>query len=298
MLRENARDLAAFIVVARELNFTRAAAKLGVSQSALSHTMRGLEERLGLRLLTRTTRSVAPTETGERLLRTIGPHFDEIEVELKALTDLRERPAGTFRITATEHAAEAVLLPAIGKVVKAYPDIHVEIVVDNGLADIVSDRFDAGVRLGENIANDMIAVRLSPDKRMVVVGSPEFLAEHGQPETPQDLARYTCINLRLQTGGGLYAWELEKDGRALNVRVEGALIFNTPRLVTQAAVAGLGLAFVSKDEARPEIEDGRLIQILGDWCPSFPGYYLYFPSRRQASSAFRILVDALRYRAV
>lgn len=296
MLRSNASDLAAFLMVARERSFTRAAAKLGVSQSALSQTMRSLEERLGVRLLTRTTRSVSPTDIGERLLQTIGPHLDAVEAELIALTEARERPAGNFRITAIEDAAETILLPAIARVVKAHPDIHVEVVVDYGLTDLVGGRFDAGVRLGEDVAKDMIAVRIGPEMRMVVVGSPAYFTAHGTPQQPQDLVRHNCISLRFQSSGGLYAWEFERDSRVLNVRVEGGLIFNTPRLIVNAAVAGLGLAFVALDQVQPYIDAGALVQVLDAWCPSFPGYHLYYPSRRQASPAFKLLVDALRFR--
>ncbi|CAX22042.1 putative transcriptional regulator [Methylorubrum extorquens DM4] len=296
MLRENASDLAAFLTVARERSFTRAAAKLGISQSALSQTVRNLEERLKVRLLTRTTRSVSPTEAGERLLRTVGPHLDAVETELAALGETLDQPAGNFRITAIEHAAETILLPGIAKVVGEHPDIHVEVVVDYGLTDIVSHRFDAGVRAGEDIAKDMIAVRVGPDMRMVVVGAPSYIAMRGTPRIPQELVGHSCISLRLQTSGGLYAWEFEKDGRPVNVRVEGGLVFNTPRLILNAARMGLGLAFVPSDQAGPLIESGELVQILDDWCPSFPGYHLYYPSRRQASPAFRLLVEGLRYK--
>lgn len=296
MLRDNASDLAAFLTVARERNFTRAAAKLGISQSALSQTVRNLEERLKVRLLNRTTRSVSPTDAGERLLQTVGPHLDAVETELAALSETLDKPVGNFRITAIEHAAETILLPAIARVVGGHPDIHVEVVVDYGLTDIVSDQFDAGVRAGEDIAKDMIAVRIGPDMRMVVVGAPSYLAERGTPRTPQELVGHSCISLRLQTSGGLYAWEFEKDGQPVNVRVEGSLIFNTPRLILNAARMGLGLAFVPSDQAAPLIESGELVQILDDWCPSFPGYHLYYPSRRQASPAFRLLVEGLRYK--
>lgn len=296
MLRDNASDLAAFLAVARERSFTRAAAKLGISQSALSQTVRNLEERLKVQLLTRTTRSVSPTEAGERLLQAIGPHLDAVETELAALSETLDQPAGNFRITAIEHAAETILLPGIARVIAKHPDIHVEVVVDYGLTDIVSERFDAGVRAGEDIAKDMIAVRVGPDMRMVVVGAPSYFAEHGRPGSPQELVSHCCISLRFQTSGGLYAWEFEKDGRSINVRVEGGLIFNTPRLILKAATIGLGLAFVPSDQAAPLLADGELVQVLDDWCPSFPGYHLYYPSRRQASPAFRLLVEAFRYR--
>ena len=296
MPRDNLNELTAFLAVAREKSFTRAAAQLGVSQSALSHTVRALEERLGVRLLTRTTRSVAPTEAGERLVRSVGPRLDEIEAELAALSALREKPAGTIRITAGEHAAEAVLWPAIARLLPDYPDSKVEIIVDYGLTDIVAERYDAGVRLGEQVAHDMIAVRIGPDMRMAVVGSPAYFARQPKPRTPQELTTHNCINLRLPTYGGLYAWEFEKAGRELKVRVEGQLIFNTARLRMNAVLAGLGLAYLPEDQLRAHLADGRLVRVLADWCPPFPGYHLYYPSRRQATPAFSLLVDALRYR--
>lgn len=295
MPRENVKDLLAFLAVARERSFTRAAAQLGVSQSALSHTIRGLEERLGLRLLTRTTRSVAPTEAGQRLLSSVGPRFEEIEAELAALSELRDKPSGTIRITAGEHAADALLWPALERLLPAYPDINVEIIVDYGLTDIVAERYDAGVRLGEQVAKDMIAVRIGPDMRMAVVGSPDYFARRGQPRTPQDLTAHDCINLRLPTYGGLYAWEFEKDGREVKVRVEGRLVFNNIALRMNAALSGLGLAYLPDDQAQAQISAGRLVRVLGDWCPPLPGYHLYYPSRRQASSAFAVLLDAHRY---
>lgn len=296
MPRENINDLGAFIAVARERSFTRAAARLGVSQSALSHTIRGLEERLGLRLLMRTTRSVAPTEAGERLLLTVGPRLDEIETELAALSALREKPAGTIRITAGEHAAEAILWPALMKFLPDYPDINIEIIVDYGLTDIVAERYDAGVRLGEQVAKDMIALRIGPDMRMAVVGAPSYFATWPVPRTPQDLTAHRCINLRLPTYGGIYAWEFEKDGRELHVRVDGRFVFNTISLRLDAALAGLGLAYLPERHVRPHIDSGRLVHVLADWCPPFSGYHLYYPSRRQHSPAFALLVEALRYR--
>lgn len=296
MARESLSDLTAFLAVARERSFTRAAAKLGVSQSALSHTIRGLETRLRLRLLTRTTRSVSPTEAGERLLRTIGPHLDEIEGELAALSELREKPAGTIRITAGEHAAKAVLWPALAKLLPDYPDINVEIIVDYGLTDIVAERYDAGVRLGEDVAKDMIAVRIGPDFRFVVVGAPSYFATRPRPKTPQDLTAHTCINLRLPTYGGLYAWEFAKRGREMKVRVEGQLVFNNIALRLNAVLAGFGLAFLPEDQVTAHLADGSLVRVLADWCPTFPGYHLYYPSRRQPTPAFSLLVDALRYR--
>lgn len=296
MPRANVNDLIAFLAVAKERSFTRSAAKLGVSQSALSHTVRGLEERLGLRLLTRTTRSVAPTEAGERLLQTLGPRFEEIESELAALSELRDKPAGTIRITAGEHAADAVLWPALAKLLPGYPDIKVEIIVDYGLTDIVAERYDAGVRLGEQVAKDMIAVRIGPDMRMAVVGAPAYFARRKRPQAPQDLTAHDCINIRLPTYGGLYAWEFEKTGRELKVRVEGQFVFNNSSLRLNAALAGFGLAYLPEDQVRAHLTDGRLVRVLADWCPPFPGYHLYYPSRRQQSPAFALLVDALRYR--
>jgi len=296
MPRDNLNELTAFLAVAREKSFTRAAAQLGVSQSALSHTVRALEERLGVRLLTRTTRSVSPTEAGERLVRSVGPRLDEIEAELAALSALREKPAGTIRITAGEHAADAVLWPAIARLLPDYPDIRVEIIIDYGLTDIVAERYDAGVRLGEQVAHDMIAVRIGPDMRMAVVGAPAYFARRPKPRTPQDLTTHNCINLRLPTYGGLYAWEFEKAGRELKVRVEGQLIFNTAGLRMSAVLAGLGLAYLPEDQVKAHLTAGRLVRVLADWCPPFPGYHLYYPSRRQATPAFSLLVDALRYR--
>jgi DNA-binding transcriptional LysR family regulator len=296
MLRENLNDVVAFLAVARERSFTRAAAKLGVSQSALSHTIRGLEARLGLRLLARTTRSVAPTEAGERLLRAVGPRFDEIETELAELSELRDKPAGTIRITSGEHAAEAILWPALAKLLPRYPDIKVELNIDYGLTDIVAERYDAGVRLGEQVAKDMIAVRIGPDFRMAVVGAPSYFARRPKPKHPQDLTAYDCINIRLPTYGSIYAWEFEKRGRALKVRVEGQLVFNNIALRVNAALAGLGLAYLSEDQVREHVAEGRLVRVLGDWCPPFSGYHLYYPSRRQAAPAFALLVEALRYR--
>jgi len=296
MPRDNLNELTAFLAVAREQSFTKAAAMLGVSQSALSHTVRALEERLGLRLLTRTTRSVSPTEAGERLARTVGPRLDEIEAELTALSALREKPAGTIRITAGEHAADAALWPAIARLLPDYPDIRIEIIIDYGLTDIVAERYDAGVRLGEQVARDMIAVRIGPDMRMAVVGSPAYFATRPKPRVPQDLTAHNCINLRLPTYGGLYAWEFEKAGRELKVRVEGQLVFNTVGLRMNAVLCGLGLAYLPEDQVRTHLASGDLVRVLADWCPPFPGYHLYYPSRRQATPAFSLLVDALRFR--
>jgi len=295
MSHEKFTSLVAVLTVARERSFTRAAAKLGVSQSALSQTVRSLEERLGLRLLTRTTRSVSPTEAGERLLRTIGPRFDEIETELAALSELREKPAGTIRITAGEHPATAILGPALARILPEYPDIHVEIIVDYGLTDIVAERYDAGVRLGEQIDKDMIAVRLGPPLRMAVVGSPAYFATRSLPTTPHELTEHNCINMRLPTYGGLFAWEFQKDGREVKVRVEGQLTFNTTALRLNAALAGSGLAYLPEDQAEVHIAQGRLVRVLEDWCQPFQGYHLYYPSRRQPSPAFTVMVNALRY---
>ena len=296
MLRQNLNDLLAFRAVARERSFTRAAAQLGASTSALSHAMRGLEERLGIRLLTRTTRSVAPTEAGERLLATVAPHFDELDRELVALSELRDRPAGIIRITTGIHAAEKILRPAINRLLPLYPDIQVELSVQAGFIDIVEARFDAGVRLGETVAKDMVAMRIGPDMRLAAVSSPGYFAEREQPQTPRDLADHSCINLRFPTLGGLYSWEFEKDGRALNVRVEGQLIVNEIVLARQAALDGHGIAYLPEDYVQPDVEAGQLIRVLEAWCPPFPGYHLYYPSRRQHSPAFRLLMETLRWR--
>ena len=296
MTRQNVPDLLAFLAVARERSFTRAAAKLGVSQSALSHTIRGLEERLGLRLLTRTTRSVAPTEAGARLFRTVGPRFEEIDAELAALTELREKPAGTIRITTGEHAAEAILWPVLAEFLPRYPDIKVELIVDYGLTDIVAERYDAGVRLGEQVAKDMIAVRIGPDFRMAVVGAPSYFDRRSKPKQPQDLTAHDCINIRLPTHGGIYAWEFEKRGRELKVRVDGQWVFNSTALRLNAVLAGFGLAYLPEDRVQPLLAEGKLIRALEDWCAPFPGYHLYYPSRRQPTPAFALLVDALRRR--
>src|SRR5215216_6841124 len=294
MQRGNLDDLLAFVAVGRERSFTKAAAKAGVSQSALSHTIRQLETRLGIRLLTRTTRSVSPTEAGERLLQSLGPRFEEIEAELAAVTELREKPAGTIRITATENATETLLLPKLAPLLREYPDIKVEIIIDYGLTDIVAERYDAGVRSGEQVAKDMIAVRIGPDMRMAVVGSPSYFRSHPEPNTPQDLIGHNCINLRLPSHGGVYAWEFEKAGRELRVRVEGQLTYNTTVQMLNAAIAGLGLAYVPEGLAQPHLAKGRLKRVLEDWCLPYSGYHLYYPSRRQPSAAFSLLVDALR----
>lgn len=294
MLKDNFNDLISFMVVARERSFTRAAAQLGVSQSALSHAMRNLETRLDVRLLTRTTRSVAPTEAGEQLFMRLSPHLLEIEQELTALRDTRDRPAGNIRITAGEHAMSAVLWPVLKPFMVKYPDINVEVTVDNGLTDIVDGRFDAGIRLGEQVAKDMIAVRIAPDMRMLVVGSADYLQRFGVPETPEQLEQHRCINLRLPTRGGLYAWEFERDGRELRVRVEGQLTLNNLPQRIDAAENGLGLAYVPEDTVQEAIAQGRLIPVLQEWCPTFDGYHLYYPGRRQHTTAFTLLVEALR----
>ncbi len=283
--------------MARERSFTRAAAQLGVSQSALSQTLRALEERLGVRLLTRTTRSVTATEAGERLLRTVGPAIDEIGIELEALIELRDKPAGNIRLTALEHAADTLILPGLARLLPDYPDIKVEVVIDYGLTDIVTERFDAGVRIGELVAKDMIAVRIGPDMRMTVVGAPCYFAAHLAPKTPDDLARHSCINLRLPTLGGLYAWEFAKGNRERKIRVEGQLTFNNTPLMLESAVRGLGLAYVLDEEkVAQHVSAGRLVRVLTDWCPTLSGYHLYYPNRRLQSAAFCLLVEALRFR--
>jgi DNA-binding transcriptional LysR family regulator len=296
MPRPDLNDIVAFLAVARDGSFTRAAARLGVSQSALSQTVKGLEARLGLRLLTRTTRSVAVTEAGERLLRIAAPRLDAIDAELAALSALRDRPAGFIRITAHDHAARAFLWPALRRLLPDHPDIRVEVVIDYGLTDIVAGRFDAGIRTGEMVAKDMVAVRIGPDLRSAVVGAPAYFSTRPRPRTPPDLTLHSCVNLRLPTHGGLYAWEFEKAGRALRVRVEGQLTFNATTPMLDAAVAGLGLAYLPEDSVQPYLADGRLIRVLADWCPPYPGYHLYYPSHRQPTPAFALLVAALRHR--
>lgn len=291
-----ADDLIAFLAVARERSFTRAAAQLGVSQPALSHTIRTLEARLGMRLLTRTTRSVATTEAGERLFQAIGPHFDGIEAGLAALAELRDKPAGTIRITADEHAVNAILYPALRTLLPTYPDITVEVVTDNSLIDIVAERYDAGVRLGGVVAKDMVAIRIGPDMRMATVASPAYFAQRQRPGAPQDLTAHVCINLRLPTYGGLYAWEFEKAGREVKVRVQGQFVFNTIGMIMKAALDGFGIAHLPEGQVQPYLECGRLVRVLADWCAPFAGYHLYYPSRRQHAPAFALLVEALRFR--
>ncbi len=296
MPRTDLDDLQAFRAVAQERSFTRAAAQLGVSPSALSQTLRGLEARLGLRLLARTTRSVAPTEAGERLLGSLGPAFDQIDATLAALSEFREKPSGTVRVTAGDHPVDTILMPALERLLPGYPDFKVEVDVGNTLTDIVAGRFDAGVRLGEQVARDMVAARIGPDVRFAVVGAPSCFAGRPRPKVPQDLIGRACINLRFPTLGGLYAWEFEKGGRELRVRVEVRLVFNGIFQVLAAALDGFGLAYVPEDLARPHLVEGRLKRVLEEWCPPWPGYHLYYPSRRQSSPAFALLVEALRHR--
>lgn len=289
-------QLAIFAVVAQERSFTRAAARLGMSQPALSRAMRQLEERLGVRLLARTTRSVAPTQAGEHLLQVIAPRFDEINSELALLSKFRDRPAGKLRITAGEHAAIAVLQPVLAQLLPDHPDLSIEIIVDYGLTDIVAEGFDAGVRLGEQVAKDMIAMRIGPDMRMAVVGSPAYFSHHPKPVNPSDLVAHNCITLRMPTHGGLFMWEFEKNGQALKVRIEGQLVFNTIAMRLESARQGLGLAYMPENVVQADVEQGRLIRVLEDWCEPYSGYHLYYPSRRQSSPAFTLLREALRYR--
>jgi len=294
--RDTMSDLVAFLAVARERSFTRAAAKLGVSPSALSHTIRKLEERLGVRLLTRTSRSVSTTEPGERLLERVGPHFDQVADELDGLTELRDKPAGTLRITTGDQPAESILLPALAKLLPLYPDLSVELMIDNGFVDIVAERFDAGVRLGETLAQDMIAVPIGPDMQMAIAASPGYLDTHGTPQTPADLAKHNCINLRHQARGGNSVWDLERDGRLVNVRVEGQLVVNSIAIVRQAAVDDLGLCYLPRDYLQDQLDAGVLVQVLEAWCPPFPGYHLYYPSRRQQSPALAAFIAVVRHK--
>ena len=296
MTVESYDQLAIFAVVAQERSFTRAAARLGMSQPALSRAMRQLEERLGVRLLARTTRSVAPTQAGEHLLQVIAPRFDEINSELALLSKFRDRPAGKLRITAGEHAAIAVLQPVLAQLLPDHPDLSIEIIVDYGLTDIVAEGYDAGVRLGEQVAKDMIAMRIGPDMRMAVVGSPAYFSRYPKPVIPADLVAHNCITLRMPTHGGLFMWEFEKNGQALKVRIEGQLVFNNIAMRLESALQGLGLAYMPEDAVRPHIEQGHLIRVLEDWCEPYSGYHLYYPSRRQSSPAFTLLREALRYR--
>ena len=295
MARATLTDLIAFLAVVRERSFTRAAAQLGMSQPALSRTIRALEVRLGVRLLTRNTRSVAPTEAGERLAQTVGPHFDGIDAGLAVLTTMREKPAGSVRITSVEHASDAILAPAVARLIMHYPDIRVEIINDYGLCDIVAERFDAGVRLGEQVAKDMIALRIGPDFQQALVGAPAYFSGRPGPDTPHDLTAHACINLRLPTSGGLWSWPFVKDGRELKVRAEGPLAFNAISLILNTALAGLGLAYLPEDVVQDHVAAGRLVRVLADWSPVVSGYHLYYPNR-QPSPAFALLVEALRYR--
>jgi DNA-binding transcriptional LysR family regulator len=297
MKRDELGDLVAFLAVAEERSFTRAAAQLGTSQSSLSHTVRRLEERMGVRLLTRTTRNVSPTDAGEQLAETLRPAFDDIRSRINALSALRQRPAGTIRITSSRHAAESILMPAVKRLMAEFSEINVEISIEQRFVDLAAERFDAGIRLGEGVEKDMIAVRIGPELRMVVAGSPQYFERHTKPRTPHDLTQHTCINLRLPTLGGLYAWEFEKDTRPLNVRVDGQFICNDVPMIIDAALSGIGLTCLPDDHLGPLVKEGKLVSVLEDWCPPFPGYHLYYPSRRLASPAFALLVDALRYRS-
>ena len=297
MRRDNVNDLLAFIAVARERSFTKAAKKAGLSQSALSHTIRQLEERLGIRLLTRTTRAVSPTEAGQRLLDSIGPSFDEIESQVAALSELRDKPAGTIRIVASDFAIHCVLWPKLKKFLKKYPDIKVELSRDNGLTDIVTQRYDAGVRMGEQLAKDMISVRIGPDMRFAVVGAPSYFKAHPEPSRPQDLVGHNCITERHATSGGIWAWEFEEKGREVKIRVEGQLVFNNSYDAIDAALDGFGLAYAPEEIALPHLKNGKLQRVLEKWSPYWDGYHLYYPSRRQSSPAFVAVVDALRHRA-
>jgi DNA-binding transcriptional LysR family regulator len=295
MARIDLNNLSAFVVVARECSFTRAAAQLGVSQSALSHTIRGLEEKLGVRLLARSTRGVSPTEAGERLYEDLRPHYEGIAAGLKTLSEGREKPGGTIRISAHDHAASTILWPRLSKLLPEYPDFKIEITISYGMIDIVTERYDAGVRLGDQVAKDMIAVRIGPDFRHIVVGAPAYFGSHDTPQVPQDLTLHNCANLRLPTYGGLYAWEFARDGRELQVQVGGQMIFNTTPQMLTAALEGYALAYVPEDLVQDHLRNGSLVQVLADWCPATPGYHLYYPSRKHASPAFKLVVDALRY---
>lgn len=296
MLRENFNDLVYLIMVARERSFTRAAAKLSVSQSALSHSMRALEERLQTRLLTRTTRSVAPTEAGEQLIKSIAPLMEDIEKALSLLIEQQSRTTGNIRITAGEHALHSTLWPLLKPFLQAYPDINIEMSIDNTLTDIVSGRFDAGVRLGEQVEKDMVAVRIGPDWRMVVVATPEYLEKNGIPETPYDLQNHNCINMRLPTLGGLYNWEFTRDNKDIRVKVEGQLIFNNLSSRIEAVLSGMGIAYAPEDSVYEYVAEGKLQIVLSDWCEPFTGYYLYYPSRKQHTPAFSKLLEAVKYK--
>jgi DNA-binding transcriptional LysR family regulator len=297
MKRDDLYDLAAFAVVAEQGSFTRAAAELGMSQSALSHAMKDLEERLGVRLLSRTTRSVSTTEAGETLLRSLRPALEEITSGVDAVGALRGKPSGTVRITATKHAVSSVVMPVLPRFLASHPDIRIDMIVDDNLTDIVADRIDAGIRFGDIVEKDMIAVRIGPDIRMAVVGAPSYFADHPLPRTPRELSGHDCINYRRVRSGGLYAWDFEEKGRPFAVRVEGRLVFNNAELIREAALAGQGIAYVYEDEVVADIKAGRLKRVLERWCPTFPGYYLYHPSRRQTPPALAALIAALRYKS-
>ncbi|MBO0344095.1 LysR family transcriptional regulator [Roseibium limicola] len=296
MKRDELGDLVAFLAVAEEQSFTRAAARLGTSQSSLSHTVRRLEERLGVRLLTRTTRKVSPTAAGEQLAETLRPAFDDIKGRLSSINALRERPAGLIRITSSKYVADRILMPVVLRLMREYPEVNIEIAIDQRLTDIVAERFDAGVRFGEMVEKDMVAVRIGPEISMAVVGSPEYFERHAQPKTPYELIEHRCINFRMPTMGGLYVWEFEQNGRPLNIRVDGQFVCNDGDMIIAAAKAGIGLAALPADLLEEQSGDGELVRVLEDWCPPFPGYHLYYPSRRQITPAFELLVDALRYR--
>lgn len=296
-MRENLTDLLSFATVAQEGSFTRAATRLGVTQSALSHALKGLEARLGQPLLNRSTRSVSTTEAGERLLRIVAPQFEQIEVELAALTGMRDKPAGNLRITAPEHAAETILWPVLATLLPDYPDIHVEVVTEQSLTDIVAERFDAGVRIGEHVEKDMVVARIGPPLRMAIVGAPTYFADRPRPNHPEDLTGHRCINLRRPTRGGVFPWEFERNGQELAVRVEGQVAFTNLHLIRSAALSGIGLAYLPEDLVEGPVAQGKLVRVLEDWCAPFPGYHLYYPSRRQPTPAFTILAEALRRRA-
>jgi len=297
MKRNDLYDLAAFVVVAEQGSFTRAAAELAMSQSALSHAIKALEQRLGIRLLSRTTRAVTTTEAGETLLRSLRPALEDIASGVDAVSALAGRPSGTVRVTATKHAVSTVIMPMLPKFLTDHPNIRLDMVVDDGLADIVAERIDAGIRFGDIIDKDMIAVRIGPDIRMAVVGTPSYFAEHPEPRTPRDLAKHRCINYRHLKSGGIYAWDFEEKGRPFQVRVDGPITFSNSELLREAALAGHGLAFVYENEIMTDIREGRLVRTLEKWCPTFPGYYLYRPSRRQTPPALAALIEALRYRS-
>jgi DNA-binding transcriptional LysR family regulator len=296
MARENINDILVFLAVARERSFTRAAAKLGMTQSALSHIIRGLEERLGVRLLTRTTRSVSPTDAGERLLQNVGPRLEEIEAEIAAVSDLGDKPAGTIRITAIDHVVDDVLWPRIAPLLPQYPDLHVEFSADYRMVDIAAERYDIGVRFGDQVEKDMIAVRLTPDVKMMIVGAPAYFAQRPVPASSQDLMKHNCINLRLASSGGLYAWELRHEGQDIELRVRGQLVFNSAYQILNAALAGCGLAFIPEDLAGEHVRAGQLLSVMEDWCPHFPGLHAYYPSRRQNSRALALVIEAIRYK--